>query len=188
MGQIDSVSKSLLEILLRKQHPTDTLFYTDRLGDWPITRIKEWTRRRIFVGHSGPNKLETIHLSIKEKMYLDSTVGKLRSYYWLDSLFRDSKRIPVDSMWPRIQAKIKESYQSSLNDTLRTDITKSVGNRVHNANTFQFAPPIYFRNKSICLIYILRLCGGLCGEDELTFYKWEKGSYKKWFLFAGAAF
>jgi hypothetical protein len=187
-SQMDSISKDLLETLIREQHPSGTIYYTDRLGDWPLRQIKKLIAGRRFTGPSTATSYDTVYLSVKEKKYLNASVKKLQSYYWKDSLFQNSKRIPEDSMWAHIQRQNRTFYEKHKTDTSETGTNKWIGGMIANANTFQFSPPIYFRNRSICLVYILRLCHSSCGMEELTFFKMENGRFKRWFLLGGGVF
>lgn len=91
-------------------------------------------------------------------------------------------------MWARIEKQNREFYKKRLTDTTEADRLKLLGNQIENANTFQFSPPIYFRNNSIFIFYFIRLCGSLCGVEELSFYRLENGNYKKWFVLTGGVF
>lgn len=91
-------------------------------------------------------------------------------------------------MWILIERKNKEFYAQKSFDTSKNEIIKPIGRQVQNANTFQFSPIIYLREKSIFLFYFIRLCGSLCGVYELYFYRLENGKYKKWLLLSGGAF
>lgn len=72
--QTDSISISILETILRKEHPGGTLFYTDKLDGSLIDRIKESVKGRKFIGRTSPTTYATIYLSKAEKKYLDSSV------------------------------------------------------------------------------------------------------------------
>lgn len=187
--QLDTNSIHTLESILRNEHPNGTLYYTDRLDSGFIKRIRESLKRRKFIG--GPtssNTYATVRLSKKEKKYLDSSLNKFYSNFWQDTLFKNSKRIPVDSMWARIQKQNREFHKNRIRDTTEAALINSIRKEVENANTFQFSPLIYFRNKSIFISFFVRLCGNTCGVDELSFYKLENGIYKKWFLISGGVF
>ena len=184
--QVDTNSINILESILRKEHPNGTLFYTDRLDSGLIKRIKESLKRRKFIGRTSLTTYDTIHLSRKEKRHLISSVNNFYSNIWTDSLFNNSKMIPKDSMWFRITKQNKEFYEQrqkakSKNNNYTADM-------VHNANTFQFSPVIYLRNKSLFIVYYLRLCGGQCGVQEFAFYKLENGEYKKSVIVSGGVF
>ena len=145
-------------------------------------------RRKFIGGPTSSNTYDTVRLSKKEKKYLDSSLNELYSNFWQDTLFKNSKRIPVDSMGARIEKQNREFYKNKISDTTQAGSINSIRNQVENANTFQFSPLVYFRSKSIFIFFFVRLCGGTCGVDELSFYKLENGVYKKWFLISGGAF
>jgi hypothetical protein len=142
----------------------------------------------MFIGKSSPEKCDTLLLSIKEKKCLVSTINKLKSYYWKDSLFVNSKRIPADRMWAHIKNQNQKVFRSKSKDTTEAGNIEFINELVDSASTFQFSPLIYFRNKSIFIVYILRLCGGECGDDELAIYRLENGIYKKWFILSSYTF
>ena len=79
-------------------------------------------------------------------------------------------------------------YESRISDTSKAGREKYIGDQVQNANTFQFAPVIYLRNKNVVLVYMLRLCGTECGVEELSFYKQINGTYERWIVINGKAF
>ena len=179
--QIDSGSIKLLESILRKEHPEGTLYYTDKLDSAQVLYISGYLQKRKFKNLTISKKSvnHKIRLSRKEKKYLDSSVNTLYSICWKDSLFENSKRIPKDSMWAHIQRRNREVYALAM-DSTRPEKIRSVNYRVMYSNTFQFCFPVYFRNRSFFLVYFLRMCGPECGVQELSFYKRENDSYKKW--------
>ena len=42
----------------------------------------------------------------------------------------------------------------------------------------RFSAPIFLRNNTICLFYSEMMCGGLCGEGQLSLYKKGAGQWK----------
>jgi hypothetical protein len=187
-SQIDSATTAIIESILRKEHSEGKLYYTDKLDSNIILEIKHKIKARKYMLNNTLGEFETIVISKKEKKYIDSILNKTYAYIWSDSLFANSKRIPKDSMWTHIERKNKEFYAQKSFDTSKNEIIKSIGRQVQNANTFQFSPIIYLREKSIFLFYFIRLCGSLCGVYELYFYRLENGKYKKWLLLSGGAF
>jgi hypothetical protein len=167
-----------METILRKEHPNGTLYYTDKLDSGTISWIKEYLQKKKFINITRKDN-HRIRLSGKEKEYLDSSINKLYSICWKDSLYENSRSIPVDSMWTHIQKKNRE-FSKLASDAAVAGKTLSINNRVNFSNTFQFTFPIYFRDRSIFLLYFIRLCGGECGVQELAFYKLENGHYEKW--------
>ncbi len=186
-SQLDSVSKDLMTSLIRNQQPDGTIYYTDKLDDWCISIIKKSLHKRKLIGIGRPMNVDTLRLSRKEQKYFDSVINKLKFNYWSDSLFPNSKRIPVDSFHSHISQKNREFHQAIARDTSNNSIN-FIGKMVSFSNTFQFSPLIYFRNKSLLLFFVLRMCGGDCGIYELNLYKFEDGIYRKWLLINGGAF
>lgn len=186
--QVDLNTINIIETILRKDHPTGTLFYTDRLDSGLIKRIKESLKRRKFIGQTSPSTYDTIRLSRKEKRHLIVSLNNFYSNIWTDSLFQDSKMIPKDSMWFRITKQNKEFYEQRQKARAKNNLDDYVADMVQNANTFQFSPVIFFRNKSLLVFYYLRLCGGQCGVQEFAFYKLENGEYKKSVIISGGVF
>jgi hypothetical protein len=187
-GQLDSLSKNVLKILLRQQHPTGILYYTDKLEKEVITRIKTAVKNQNYFASHRETENDTIFLSAAEKKFINSEINKWSKVVWDDSLVKKSTRISVDSMWPRIQRKNRETLEAYYKDTSEAGRAQFIDKLVKNSNTFQFSPIIFLRNKSIFLTYIFRGCGGLCGEYSLAFYKLQNGVYKKWILVMGGVF
>lgn len=186
--QTDTGSIRALETLIRQQHPDGTIFYTDKIDSAIILRIKQSLKGRRFINQAISGVYDTIYLTKKEKLHLDSNINSLFSFTWKDNLFQNSKRLPKDSMWARITYEMKKTQALIKSDTAKASIRKHLDEMYKNANTFQFSPLIYFRNKSLFLVYILRFCGGDCGVEELTFYKFQDGKYKTHIRVIRAAF
>jgi hypothetical protein len=184
--QIDSSSIKIVESILRKEHPEGTLYYTDKLDSGLIVRIKGSLQKRKFIGRINSTTYGKIRLSRKEKRYLDSNINKLYSIRWKDSLFENSRMIPNDSMWAHIDRRNREF--SKFARVATTEAINLVNNRVTFCNTFQFSCPIYFRDRSIFIVFFIRLCGNECGVEELAFYRLEEDMYKKWFIVYGGVF
>ena len=159
--QADTNSINILESILRKEHPNGRLYYTDRLDSEFIKGIKVSLKGRKFIGQTSSTTFDTVQLSKKEKRYIDSSVTSFYSNFWRDTLFKNSKRIRADSMWTRIEKQNKEFYKNRTKDTTEAASINSIRNQVENANTFQFSPLIYFRNKSIFISFFVRICGGV---------------------------
>jgi hypothetical protein len=186
--QVEVNSVSILETILRKEHPNGTLVYTDRLDSGLVKGLRESLKGRLFIGKTSSTTYDTIQLTRTEKKYLDSSVNGFYSNFWEEALFENSRRIPIDSMWTHIAKRNRESYESRQRDTATKGSINFIRNFVENANTFQFSPPVYFRNKSIFIFFFIRMCGSTCGINELSFYRLENGTYKKWFIISGGAF
>ncbi|MFT3910932.1 MAG: hypothetical protein QM737_16050 [Ferruginibacter sp.] len=167
-----------MEKILRRDFKEGTIYYTNRLEDIQIKQIKRALNKRTFVWSKDSKKYDTLFLTLREKKYLDSAIDKLYKTYWPDSLFTNSRRIPVDSFYSHIENRNKQL-------SMRKDGWKD---QVNYSSTFQFSPIIYFRDKSIALFFYVRMCGGLCGVDDLCFYKLENDHYKFWILVYGGAY
>lgn len=177
-----------MESILRKDHPEGVLVYTDRLDDAVISEMKKSLRKRTYIGKTALNKSDTLTLSRSEIKYIDSVVSAFPKLFWTHSLFSHSERISRDSLWPRIDKQFKKSYDSLVKAT--TDFGRQIARRewIKNANTFQFATPIFLRNRTIFIFYYMRLCGSLCGVTDLSVYRLENGAYKRWIVISKGVF
>jgi hypothetical protein len=184
--QIDAGSIKILETILRREYPTGTLYYTDKLDSSIVLWIKENLQKRNLVGITRKKIDERIKLTKKEKRYLDSNINTLFSFCWKDSLFENSKRMPNDSMWAHIRRRNREA--TNLAKEAEAAGRKPIYDRVMSSSTFQFSFPVYFRDRSVFLLYFIRMCGSECGHNELAFYRLINGNYERWLLVNGGEF
>ncbi|HUS02880.1 MAG TPA: hypothetical protein VMY77_14180 [Chitinophagaceae bacterium] len=149
------------QILRPEINKHEEIVYTHRLNKGVLEYdTKEFikTSTRFF-----NKKGDTLILSKSEKKYIITQLRIIKDHVWKDSLFNFSHRIPEDSTASYLKAnKARELYQ--------------------------FSKPIFIRNNSICLIYMMRLCcGGIYGPTHLGFYKIQNGFWKNWItVFSGA--
>jgi len=191
LGQTDSLSKQVLYRLIRNEQKDGQITYTDRLGQSTIAKINKYLAGTQIRGYDRTANKIVINLSNTEQKSLRSNLQLLKTFRWTDSMFAGSSRIPVDSMWQQITKKNQEFadiYRTALQRNDSSVLTNLIGDRVTYCNTFQFSPLIFMRNKKLFAFYILRLCGGSCGIEDLSIYKLNDGQYKKWLTITGGAF
>ena len=191
LGQTDSLKKQLLYNLIRSEQKDGQIIYTDRLGQSTIAKINKHLGGPRIHGYDRTAKRIVINLNNVERKTLHSNLQILTKFRWTDSVFAGSSRIPVDSMWQQITKKNKEfadTYRSAIERNDSNVLINSIHNRVTYCNIFQFSPLIFIRNKELFAFYMLRLCGGSCGIEDLSIYKLQDGRYTKWLTITGGAF
>ncbi|PQJ12625.1 hypothetical protein CJD36_002465 [Flavipsychrobacter stenotrophus] len=121
------------------------------------------------------NNRNKLILTKTEKAYLRANVGK--KTVWGKDLFPDAKCITSDSMRPYLRNEII---------TARVKIEKALANkdtvtlreiRANRAYVFYFTKPIYLRNKTLCFITCVALCGPECGHSQTCFLKKENNEW-----------
>jgi|GEM_PF-4826254 len=186
-GQTDTLSTNILEKIMRLEQPAHTIYYTDQLHSEWISGIKDRLKSQRLVGYTGFAGRKELYLTKDEKKHIDSCLVNLSAHLWEDSLFGNSKRISKDSMWGHIR-KRREIYEKARSAARQFDTTVTMDNTIEQANVFQFSPPIFIRNNSICIVSFVRLCGSECGVHELTVYRFQNGQYERWLFLDGGAF
>ena len=84
----------------------------------------------------------------------ETEISQLEKFVWKDSLFKNSNRIKEDSASSHF--------------------------RKNNNLVYIFSKPLYIRDNSIALTSFVVMCGNNCGQNEVAFYKKEKGKWIKW--------
>ena len=177
-GQTDTL---ILKIAVSR--PNRQIVYTDKVErsiiDYAIQQVGE---KRHFKGILKTDNLHSLNLTKEEQKYLIDQLKKNELNIWQDSLFHDSRCIPIDSIWTFLE-KQKEEYKNQQNSVKKSeDILQLDQNK---PCVFTFTKPIYFRDNSFCLLYRRKLFGKVRGNQELCFYKMDGGVWTKWIWVSG---
>jgi hypothetical protein len=169
-----------VEKLIREQQPEGKIIYTDKLNSNEIFKIKLRLKSETIQSIGKDTRQNSVVLSRLERKEIARQFDLLCSPFWSDNLFNDSKLVPIENLWPYFKTVYQEYSESLSNpNSSETDRSNLVKN-YQRPSVFQFSPPIYLKDKTICLIYVRSLCGNPCGVGELAFYKKENGQWNKW--------
>ena len=162
-----------IEYLIRQKQDTARIIYIDSIKAFDkIESIKQKLAKRRFKGF-GREKDNSIVLTKTERAYIFNQLDAFKNQVWDDSLFAYSIRI-------------------SENDCSRYlrqfALARQLG-RLESGNQYwSFTRPVFIRDGSVALIGIVYMCGGLCGEEELGFYKKTDNGWQRWVEVSGGVF
>jgi hypothetical protein len=189
---VDSISLGILEDAVNQYSKGDTIFYADGITNNVFKMFKDSLTHSYLRGVdflSSKREIVKIQLSKEDQGKLRSGISKMTKFVWPDQLFKNSIRIPKDSIFAFNRKRWKLAYNKFY------DTSNGLNNRgnfsvlaMKMATVYQFMPPVFLRQGTIAVFYYLRFCSGVCGNDELAVYKLEKGKYKRWLLIYGGAF
>ena len=163
----------LIEYLIRQKQGTARIIYIDSIG-WSnyIEFVKQKLAKRKLKG-VGWKKSNSIVLTKTERAYIFNQLDAYKNQVWDDSLFIHSIRISENDCSRYLQ---------------QFALAKQFG-RVKSGNQYwRFTTPVFIRGGSMALIGIVYMCGGLCGEDELSFYKKTDSGWQRWVMVSGGVY
>jgi hypothetical protein len=164
LAQVDSTTLQFLNGVMKRKNDSATIFYTNKVhsGMYDFMMSKSVIKKTI-KDIGGTNK-DRLHLTSAEAKLLKQHLIEARDQHWPEQLFTNSKSISVDSTQSfLIQNRDKELYL--------------------------FSKPVFIRNNTIALFYVVRLCcGGIYGPVDLSFYRKENDGWQRWIRVDGGAF
>jgi hypothetical protein len=176
-------------IILRKaigKTPDCLITYVDKSTGWE--RMAEHLDNRKYEGQTTDTKQNSISLTNSEFNQLNQQIENYKDFSWGENLFDYSKSISSDSVLKYLaesNARLKKEQDDALS---KMDTVTYYKLRKIEPWVFGFSKPLIFRDNTFCLLYIVALCSGTCGYDELAFYKKENGNWSKWVVVAHGEF
>src|SRR5437588_327384 len=138
-------------------HSDEKIVYTDSIGDYTISFIKEGLHRSdIYNSPKIKANRRFPAFTAEEKRYINKELNKMQMYTWRDSLLSNYLLIKQDT----------------INAIFKNGVFDGWGyfNSHFGEGFYNFSKPIFLRNHTICIFYKGYSCGHLCGEGDLTIY------------------
>ncbi len=181
-AQSETDDVKFLESLIRKTHPEGQIVYTDRLNIEHLNRALQYLRKSVITGITNETKMNSIVLSKQEKKLLFQKLNEFTYPFWTENLFSNSIMIKDENISGYIK-KIYREYSESFVDPTNSAADKSnIINSYSRPSIFEFSLPVYLRENTIFVVFHSYYCGSPCGFDELSLYKLENKTYKKWLV------
>lgn len=178
-GQTVNNDTTVLKVFIN-QNQDKNIAYIDKTIGWE--RIQKSLDRWKNSSDSIKLKQKTsIALTDADYYSILEQIDKYKNFVWGDSLFVNSKRVLLDSMYSYLDNEFKLNYKKYNSNTLDKDTAAIKNFQKYVPWVFGFSKPIYLREETLCLYYSMAMCGQLCGHDEVSFYKKENGKWTKWF-------
>ncbi|MEY5069176.1 MAG: hypothetical protein RLZ47_1038 [Bacteroidota bacterium] len=144
------------------------IYYTGALNKYVLKLIEKEivTKDTIFsTWEDDPEQVRKIVFDSAEKEFITNELTKMQDrILWSSKLFQngvllDTKKI--DSLRSNLLSQF-EFFQK------------------YRDGFYEFSPPIFLRNKSICIFYCSLNCGSLCQDSRLMILKKEGTTWEKW--------
>jgi hypothetical protein len=149
-GQIDSISISLIESKIRSLQPSGTIYYGESVPAFIQKQIRdlEWSKylqdRLLYCENLG---FTISRDDLKDFKRVFRKVVKQRNP---DGIFRDSKRLPYDSL-----SKVVRERNRAILDSMRLlTADKRPDVRILNWE-FYFTEPIYNKSRTLMMIFFM---------------------------------
>ena len=165
----------LLEQIIRGKQDTARIYYIDSI--LPVHQFgstMRWgkTIKSFPVYGLGANSIQLSRRERKHIFYETSITHW--PFVWMDNLFKNSQRIPKDSAGAYLKAFERKNHPYDSKNGYQF---------------WHFSKPVYLRDNTICLVSFVYMCGGLCGEDEVAFYKKnENGRWERFVVLRAGVF
>ena len=168
---------AIIETIIRAKQDTAHILYYDSVAtsyrvDDIKTNLAKRTIKSLWKDSTANN---SITLTKAEQKYIFNQLDSLRNLVWTTNLFTNSTRVSHDSLGTIVFKEIEKAN--------RLGWKAKSGKQI-----WEFTNPIFLRQNSICLLFTLYICGGLCGRDELCFYENINGNWKKWITVSSGVF
>lgn len=153
-AQTDSITKALLNDVINRKSDTSVIAYLDKISPLMYDDMERFVRNKKV--WDTKQKKYVFTLSKKEQKSILTQLASVRETVWDDNLFPKSERI--------IDDKFREY--------LKEHSTREV---------YIFSKPVFIRNNTIALFYLVRLCcGGVHGPIEWSYFKKTNDGWIQW--------
>lgn len=183
IGQIDSVSRTVLYSIIRDEQPNDRIVYCNKLSKEILQGLRKHLGGTTIKGLIPGSKMFYLKLDKNDREIIRRKLNSFSKLEWKEDLFVNSERIPSDSMWAYIYNGLHEitiQVQKAIERGDTAMVRKINMSYGFKKNYFTFTPPIFIKHGEIAIIFYVRMCGPECGVDSLAAYRLENGRYKKW--------
>ena len=182
VAQIQPDEVSLIEKLIRDKKNDGSIVYTNHISITDAYRISTKLKAERLNDKNNPSNI--LFISTKERKEIQKELALLSKPFWNSDLFKESKMIEEQSVDNYFRTVFNE-YSETLSNPNNSQIDKSnLLKETPQPYVFEFTPPLYLRDKSLCLIFMKTICGSECGSEELTFYKKENEKWEKFMVLA----
>lgn len=181
-GQVDEDDIFILLKAFREVTSQEQIFYVDTVNkDTTIPEpIREVFQKGKIIDAKKSGQINSLRLTKAEKKYLLEQIGKTTILE--ENFFVGSKRIDSDSIWVFLKKENTRRVTSINQAALNGDTLSYKKLNYHYSYVFSFSKPIYIRDKTVCLISFVAMCGVNCGREETSFYRKENNEWKKWIV------
>lgn len=181
-AQQDSSFIETIDSIISKFQRGGIRYYADRIYPSMIKPIHEaLTNRKIYSIYR--NKVDTLVLTKGEKRFLSKELRTLESFRWGDQVIRNSKSVDRDSLDELIGEIRNLTYDSIRQVSGDKELDNYV---IRNGQYwgFSFSKPIFIRNGSICLFFMMNYFNS-AGSSEWAFYRKDNAVWEKWLVISG---
>ena len=130
------------------------------MNPYSLSEIKKFIKDTLVNRVSDDEKVavDTLIFSGAERYYIDSCLAALTIFSWNKKTVKDIhfKNIELITIDPTVRRKFE-------------------GTTLYN-----IVPPIFLRNKTICIFNYSYTCGNLCGSGEMAVYKKKNDVWEMW--------
>lgn len=181
-SQQDSSFIETIDSIVTKFQRGGIRYYADRLYPTMIEPVQMAVANgKIYSIYR--NRVDTLVLTQGEKRFLSKELRALESFRWGDQVIRNSKSVDRDSLDQFIGQIWKLTYDSIREVSGQKELDKYVIRNGLNWG-FSFSKPIFIRDGSICLFFIMNYFNS-SGSSEWAFYRKENAVWKKWLVVSG---
>ncbi len=177
LSQVPESDAAFIEKILREKKPDGSIVYTNHIGETDAQRILIKLKSEYF--QSSDTKVNPVTITKQERKILENQIKTLTKPYWNANLFKESNVIEEENVMNYFRS-VYNHYSETLSDPNNSQIDKSnLLKESPEPYVFEFTPPLYLKDKTVCMIFIKTLCGSNCGGSEMRFYKkvsnnWEQ--------------
>lgn len=177
-SQVPLEDATFLEKIIREKKSSGEIVYTNHLsGPDGVMILHKLKSPQI---HSAESESNFIELSRNERKQLEMQIKELVQPFWNRNLFRSCQMIEHVNVQAYFKS-VYNHYSETLSNPNNSQLDKSnLLKETPQPFVFEFTPPLYLRNKTVCLLFMKTVCGVNCSSSELTFFKKENDKWVKW--------
>jgi hypothetical protein len=184
-GQVPPNDTIVIKDIFWRTTYNEPIVYTDKVENGVWDKLKKDLEKKNIIGSTSSNQNDSLKLTDKEQEYLIAQIEKNKAFIWPDGLFKNSKRIELDSMWSFLK-KERARYSELRNKAAKSKDTLMI-NQLKNKLpwVYTFTKPIYLRDNTICVLYFRKLCGQVEGSQDACICKKKNGKWEGWIFLSG---
>jgi hypothetical protein len=177
LSQMTSDEVVFIEKIIRLKKTNGNIVYTNHISPVDALRIRNKLKSELVYNKSS--ETNSLVITKHERKQIEKQLELLSKPYWSANLFKESKMIDQQNVNTYFK-DVYNQYSETLTNPNNSQLDKSnLLKETPEPFVFEFTPPLYLRDKSLCIVYMKTLCGVSCGGEELTVFKKQNEKWEK---------
>ncbi len=151
---------------------TNKVIYIDSAGSYAINELKTTLNKDTLFDDSRGKHVVALVLSRDDHVYIKQQLTEMAHFAWGQGLVKNSMVIPADTVANIFNYKLHHYGFDGWN----------YFHEYYGRTLYTFSRPLFLRGNTICIFYVARTCGSLCGQGTICLYIKKDGKWVKQYL------